>query len=639
MATKAKQRKRLGGPSVDGGTQPKGFGVPMKDAKTDLIKRKRPDLFGDDNADHAPTGHGFYGSDNAEEGNTVAPGSESTGSTQNSPSVTVDQSTGLLQVSQSELQKLIDQAANKRALELNQSLQAQQEALQAEADKQAQQNADQLAKLQDEVAKSQAEAARLKAVFDATGNSIPAGEEQQRRGDGRYSFAVNTLILPSSMEPQGAAKDFMDILGNKQYTPRVVAYDSADGEEYQQIDTTYLDRWLRDPHNRKHAIADMERLFKAHGLLRGADMGRDNPGPTLGVNGSIKEAFLPFLSGLMRTSHVARYVWWQFATTRLELGRVAGNNILVPRFQWLAEPEDPNDYRLDTAESAASISRDSQGMEMLTTAIELFGYGLGKGNRVSNRPIAIPEFIMASSMVDLLQALEQRLGQNYNGFEDLSIRRVYQQTLDNPNNVYFNNGGSLTNTPGDVAVGEDGTMTEDVLNSLFGEMTRRQIPTYDNGTRVGVLNTFATTQVKNSLGDKLRAQSEAEIQEVTNILNAGNLGDGIIRPSGYIGTYCNFMLFESGTIATGMAGTEGVYDTAFGAGNRTARDNFFFGPGVCGKGESLPMEVRGDDAGTFGTKMRFIWRSIEGWGSLDCTSTNQGQQDRCLVLRTADQAI
>ena len=598
-------------------TKPKGFGAPM-DGKRGIIAAKKPGLLQTDAVTTAM--HGYGGNDSVEvpEAATVPPADDAP-----------------LTVNPAELRVLIAAEAERTARAMNQSLLDQMQAMQADYDIQQNATRQQQDLLQAEAQKAKAEADRLKSIFTATGNAIPTNDASPGASQ-RYGFNVNTLVLPSSQEPQGAAKDFYDILNNPQYTPRQTAFDPQDGAEYEQLDTTYLDRYLRE--NKKAVMADMERLFKAHGFLRGAS--RDaQAGSTLGTPGSIQNAFLPYLSALMRQSHVARYVWWQFITEKLELGRVPGNNVLVPRFQWLDDPTDPDDFVLDTSQSSATITTESQALTMLTTPVELFGYGLGKGNRVGNRPIAIPEFISASSMVDLVQALNTRLGQNYNALEDLIIRRIFQQTLANPANIYYNNAGNVTNTPGTMNVGSDGTMTEEAANSLFAEMTRRAIPTFDNGTRVATVNTFAAAQFKNSLGDKLKAQTEAEIQEVTNILNAGTLGDGIVKPSGYLGTYCNFMWFESGTISIGAAATEGVNSISFGAGARVARDNFFFGPGVAGKGVSLPMEIRMDDSGTFGTKMRFIWRSIEGWGSLDCTSTNAGQQDRCLVLRNTDQPI
>jgi hypothetical protein len=546
------------------------------------------------------------------------------------------QETSTINVHPDELRTLISAEATKLAAQMNQDLTAQLQAVQADVDAMARRTQQQQQELQEEASKAKAEADRLKSVFAATGHTIPAGD---RSAGSSLGYNVNRLILPSGQEPQGSARDFVDILRNSGYTPRLTAYDPTDGNSYEQVDTTYLDRFVRA--NKSHLMRDMEVLMKAHGFLRGSSpSGQDaQAGNTLGTPGSVGSIVLDFLSSLMRDSHNPRYVWWQFVTTKLELGRVPGNNILVPRFQWIDEPINPEDYILDTETSSANISSDSQALQTLTTPISLFGWGLGRGNRIGTRPIAIPEFINASSLLDLIQPVNTRLGQNFNALEDLVIRQIFAQTLANPANIYYSNGAGITNTAGDLIVGSDGTANEEAFNQLFGEMTRRQIPTFDNGSRVGVLNTVATAQFKNSLGDKLRASTEAEIQEVTNILNAGTLGDGIVRPNGYLGTYCNFMLFESGTTAVGGAGTDGVNTITTGAGGVTMRDNYFFGPGVAGEGVSLPMEIRMDDSGTFGTKMRFIWRYIGGWGSLDCTSTNPGQQDRVVVLRNTDVSL
>lgn len=639
---------------VDGATQStsgRGFSRINSD-KSQIISRKRPDLIDDQDKDNLQRPHqqlNFGGSDNAVKEEVISDDTEINAQS-------------LITFQKSEYDQSVAKAADAKSAYDNQDLVAQIRVMRSEIDavaQKARETEDALV-LEAKVAKD--EVIRLKGVFSATGNSgaladavMPQVQVDRPYGAAgttgsgaasstpNYGYNINTRMLPSSSEPQGSARDFIDILNNSQYTPRSQVFDPNDGDSVEQLDNRQLDRFLQD--NRDHLSKDMERFMKGNGFLRGStDMGRDGQaGPTLGVTGSIRDAFLPYLSAYLRTSHQPRYIFHQFATERVELGRVPGTTILVPRFQWIDDPTDPEDYVLDSSTSSATISPDSQALQMLTTPVQIFGYGLGRGTRVGTRAISIPEFIQASSMVELQNALSSRLGQNYNAFEDMSIRRIFQQTLVNPANIYYNNAGEVSQTPASIVAGRDGTLTEEILNSLASEMTRRQIPTYENGFRIGIIQTYATTQFKNSLGDKIRASTESELQDITNILNAGVLGDSIAKPSGYLGTYCGFMLFESGTIGVGLPGqlnSEGVYDNIFGAGAPlVARDNFFFGPGVVGKGVSLPMNIRMDDSGSFGTRMRFIWRSMEGWGSLDCTSTNPGQQDRVLCLRTADRLI
>ena len=609
--------------------------------KSQIITEKRPDLLDDRDTVRRPVQRpGFGGFDTATADETVI-----------TDETEINAQT-LITFKKGEYDLSVAKVADAKSAHDNQDLVAQIRVMQAEIDAVSLKSREAQEALTIEAKVAKDEVVRLKGVFSATGNSAALAEAVEKPQVDRpyggsttseYGYNIRTNLLPSSSEPQGAARDFIDILNNVQYTPRTQVFDPNDGDSTEQLDTRHLNRFMQE--NRDHLKKDMERLMKGCGLLRGStDMGRDSqPGATLGISNSIRDMFLPYLSTYLRTTNQPRYIFHQFATERLELGRVPGTTILVPRYQWIDDPTDPEDYVLDSVTSSATISPESQALQMLTTPIKLYGYGLGRGTRVGTRAISIPEFIQSSSLVELQNALNSRLGQNYNAFEDMTIRRVFQQTLNNPGNIYYNNAGDVTQNPASITAGRDGTLTEEILNSLASEMTRRQIPTYDNGMRIGIIQTYATTQFKNSLGDKIRTSTGTELQDITNILNAGVLGDSIDKPSGYIGSYCGFMLFESGTIGVGLPSqpnSEGVYDNLFGAGSSlVARDNFFFGPGVVGKGVSQPMNIRMDDSGSFGTRMRFIWRSMEGWGSLDCTSTNEGQQDRVLCLRTSDRLI
>lgn len=607
-------------------------------AKQDLINRK----LGKDAIAKKPQTHYLGNNDSANsqqpEENSVDPNAAGT----EEPADVGDLFNGTggdrVTITRDELFKIVEQNVIRRAATMNQDTNAQLERVSRELQTVTQSHKSDVQKLQQEIETQAAEAKRLRSVLDFSGTSIPTGA----RPGGGMSLNINTMLLPSSQEPQGAARDFFEIYNNAAYTPQRRVFDSQTGDEYLQVDTTQIDNFLRNPKNRSAFLADAERLFKGNGFLLGS--GQDaQAGYTLGgESGSIRDTFLPIISALLRTSHNPRYVWHQFVSARLAIGREPGTTVMVPRFTWLDEPESLEDFILDDEGFTTDISGESQAVKALTTPIKIRGLGLGRGNKVGNRPVGIPEFHLATSLVDLMMAVETRLGQNYNATEDMAIHDVYRQALNNPDLIFYNDNGNLTQNPGDVGAGDDGTMTEEYLNAAFSEMTRRGIPTFDNGTRSIVLNTYSTPQIKNSLGDKLQAPTESAIQEVTNILNAGGLGNGLDKPTGYLGTYCNFMLFESGTVGTGVPNTpraKGVYQVNLGVGSAVVHDNYAFGPGVCGQGIALPVEVRMDDSGKFGTGTRFIWRSIEGWDSLDCTSTNPGQQDRVLVLRNTQRPV
>lgn len=516
-----------------------------------------------------------------------------------------------------EAQRIVDAAIAGQQAELNKVITDAQSAIQAanaQADA-AKQEADRV----------KAELDRTNRIFSNLGHPAPT----QGGGDRAYVPGVSFGIVRAD-KPLGAAQDFVTMLESNVYTPKVDVYSPNEGTSYHQKDTRQIQRWLREGNNFRHAMKDMENWAKGLGLLRGNDATSGSTG-----SGSIPAAFLDFLSIAMRMTHSPRYVFWQFATEQLELGRVPGNNILVPRFAWLDEPTSEDDFILDTASASTVIPADNQALSMTTVPVELKGYGLGKGSSTANRPVSIPELINAYSMVNLMQAVESRLMHNYYGFEDLLIRGKYRSTT----NLYYNNNGVPTSTATDIdASGDDGTMTEEFLNGVNARLSTANVPTYANGKRVLVTSPLATSSLKNSLGDKAQAPSEAQIQEVTNIMNAGILGDGIQRVQGYYGDYCGFMCYESTAFGGGVPGTEGVNTVAMGGalGNGTFRSSYAFGPGAVGRGIGMPAEIRMDDSGQFGTKMRFIWRSIEGFGALDVDNAQAGQQDRVWELRTLD---
>lgn len=627
----------IGNDSVQ--SKPKGFGTPIADAKSRLYAKKKPGLLS--GSDRVVT-IGISGNDAVPETNSIAP--DNADNTDEVPTPTSAKEK-LITLKDSELNALIAAKGTELANTLQKDLMDQFQAMQEEIRNRDTEFKEQLNAVSTEANQWKAEADRLASVFKATGASAPIGDASSSR----YGLNINKLILPSSAEPQGAAKDFVDMFNNPQYSPKRMVYDPADGAEYVQRDTRETDQFIRE--NADELRKSFELLAKANGLLRGnrdSYGGRDaKAGFTLGNQGGIPDAFLAYLSDVIRMTHVPRYIWWQFPDTKLELGGVPGNNILVPRFAVLDEPTTIDDFILDTATSTTSISPESQAMQMSTVPIELFGCGLGKGTNIANRPVGIPEFISATSLVQLINVLNSRLGIHYNAFIDLWIRRLFQQAVNNPANIYYNEAGNLTLTPANINTGEEGTCTQEILNAMSSEMSRRGIPTYENGLRVAVLHTYAANQLKNDMDNKIAVVTEQQLQDITQILNAGSLGNGIDRLSGYLGNYNGFMCFESTTTGVGVPGPgnlEGVQNTTFGVGARVTRDNYFFGPGVVGEGVASPMEIRQDGSGTFGTSNRYIWRSIQGFGNMDCCSLNSsgqptGQQDRVLILRTVDQAI
>lgn len=577
---------------------------------------------------------------------------------------TMDASGTTIQIRPDELNDLVVARADSLLNERTAGIQAQMDAMDQQF-REVQERADaRVAAVTEQLTTANAEVERLNNIFRATGVSSGAsGDAAGQNGNyqGGTDYRVNFNTLPLSGEARGSAKDFMDILGNSAYTPRQQFMDSRTGEVRECMDTRQLDAFVRK--NREHLAKDMERMAKAHGLLRGSDA--TQAGFTLGTATSIPDGFLPYLSAEMRTTHHQKFIWWQFANFGIQLAQQPGQTVLVPRFEYLDDATSEADYIIDTATVSSNISTDNQALIQTSVPIIITGYGLGLGNNTNTRPVAIPEFIAATSMIELFTALNRVLGHNYNSFEDFLIRSKYRQALFQANNVWYNNNSAPTNDSTAIVAGSDGTMTEEFVTNMSANMDDADIEALEDGCRIGVLSTRAAAQFKISMDDKIQVPTEQQLMDMSNILIHSYPGSSVDRPMQYMGKYCGFHMYQNMSSSKGGVGSEGVYAgnvLPVGAGaldaappntvtlgtatpaNNVVRDSYFFGPGAVGKGTSLPMEIRQDDANQFGTKMRFIWRSIEGVGALDVSNLDTAgaartQQNRVFVARTTDTIV
>ena len=576
---------------------------------------------------------------------------------ENADSGSVSPADGTITVKPSELNAIVDSRIDSAVNARTSDLTAQIEAQSNEVDEIRRRHKEQIDGLSQDLKKSRDENERLEKIFKATGTS--SGSIAPTSDARTPNYKVNYNTLPLSKEPKGAAADFVSIYNNPSYTPKQ-QFINSDGVLQESVDTRQAEVFLMK--NRDAVARDMERYAKAHGLLRGADASL--AGYTLGTAGSIPDGFLPYLASEMRTTHHAKFIWWQFANFGVQLGQQPGQTVLVPKFENLDDATNEADFILDTAVASANVSADNQALIANTVPVIINGYGLGLGNNPNTRPVAIPEFIMATSMLDLTTALNSKLGHNYNSFEDFMVRSKYREALFQPNNIWYNVQSEPTNNSTLVVDGADGTMTEEFVTNLSAQMDDDDIPSLEDGCRIGVLSTKAAAQFKLSMGDKILVQTEQQLQDMSNILIHNYPGSMNDRPMQYMGKYCGFHMYQNLSSSKGNAGNEGVYagdalpsgagaldavppnttavgTTATPPANVVVRDSYFFGPGAVGKGVSMPVQIRQDDANQFGTKMRFIWREICGYASIDVSDLDTAgvartQQNRVYVARTLD---
>lgn len=466
---------------------------------------------------------------------------------------------------------------------------------------------------------------------------------------------VNTLTQPGD-SPKGLAEELVNILNDRELSkvnPNVGGYSPTTGQIYAtQREPKYASELIQRSFREARAkglswrdsqvIRDVESWAKKHGFLNGRTV--NAAGPTTGATGSVVSAFLDVLSTLMRETHSQSNIFWQFTITAYDASSAPGKNILVPRFNALPAPTTLADYIIaDTTTynplfGPIGSSSDSQNLEMTTVPIDCKQWGIGRSTAVGTRPVFIPEFHEALSLVDLMDACESRLMRNYYQFEELLIRNEYEKSA----TIVFNDGGNVTGTATDVAVGDNGGMTRQFLTSLYSSMYAAQIPTFPDGAYVLVLNPTASGQLKSSYDNLLAIPSLEQLQNVTNMLRQVS-GFDFGRVSNYIGfSPDGFHLFVGNSFGVGAAGASAtVQNTTFaaGVGAQVTNDSFAFGPGCVGRGIALPVEIRSNEA-PFQMGSSYIWTERTGVAPMDLDSTlGSGQQTRCWRLRTVRRAV
>lgn len=462
---------------------------------------------------------------------------------------------------------------------------------------------------------SEDSAKKLGELFAPKGDPKPVTKETEDR------FPMINAKYGVDSGIKGAARDYIGMLESDAITPKRTVIDNS-GVVHVQRDYSQLTSFYRD--NQKAVHNDMEAFAKKHGLLQGykaKDFSVD--AATLRVD--IPDAFLNFLSMYIRENHHPNFIYHQFAYERLELGKQSGDTILVPRFNYQTLPTSAADRQLTPG---TMLTSSRQNLTEGNVAISLEELGLGKN--AGNAPIAIPEFIQAYSMLELESVLRRNIGYDYDYYEDMRYRNLLFATT----KVVYNSNDEIETTALNAA--GTGKVTEKFLGSLFAEMQRLLIPTYENGMYVLVLHTKALKQLRDDMRTRKSYENVTDMMELTNILNTANQADQF-KISGYMGNVENFMIFHTNNNSVGAPGTEGVQTETLASGAKTTRTSFAFGRNAIAHATGMPMEIRKELAVDFGRLNSFIWISHEGYGHLDTDpAISANQQLRVLQVRTQD---
>jgi hypothetical protein len=425
-----------------------------------------------------------------------------------------------------------------------------------------------------------------------TGNPNPVG-----------NGAIGAPGLTTTMNGDRPIGAVADMIGMMEKAPKLVK-SAKNGDRFASFDTRELDRFVRG--NRSQVIKDLEAWGKANGLFQGNNVVSTDAAVT---RSDLPGGFLESLSSVMRMNNRPNFIFHQFTDVAVNFTKGRGDTINIPRAAYFAPVTDPVDYQLSGSGTYVATNATNRTIQTGIVQCTIQEYGMGK--TAATAPIGIPEFVAAYSMLNLLSILDRNLGYNYYQFEDLIIRKLWEPTA----RVVYNDNGNVTTTLTDLAVGDNGTMTDEFLNNLYAYMRSIYIPTYMDGCYGLALNSLAAAQYKNSL-DKYAPATDAEIQNVTNMLNLSSGGE-MDKATGYLGRWNNFHLFETNAFGVGAAGTEGAQNETIAGSPRLTRTSYAFGANTIGRGIGSPMTIRRDVVDDFGRIGRYAWFSEEGFVAVD----------------------
>jgi hypothetical protein len=439
---------------------------------------------------------------------------------------------------------------------------------------------------------------------------------------------VNTLLSPNRDRTDGLVREWEQAIDS---CPKAYYVKKSTGENFIQRDWTEAKRFFHA--NRSELRVALERQAREFGLLQGNTQPVQGSERASTLKTDIAPALLDYLSMFMRETHTQRYVFWQFPFYNLELGRGPGDVIQVPRLRWLAEASSVADRTLTPG---TSLNTARQNLAINSVSITLGERGLGKAGLAGAEPVGIPEFVAATSMINLENAVRKVLGHDYEAYVDLSIR----SRMDATTAIIYNNGGQIETSVGNLNTASGGTMTEAFLNNLYSHIAgTRSVPTFDDGSIGLVLSSKPLAQLKNSLAARNQYIEKTSMEELTNIMSVGT-NQEFATVSGYVGKFCGFQIFSSNAFSEGAATTEGVQSQTTGAGARLTRTSYAFGCNAIARAVGMEAEIRASEVTEFKRLQSYIWVSHETTADLDVDAgINAEQQTRVFDIRTLDVAL
>lgn len=537
------------------------------------------------------------------------------------------------------IQTAVQASKDQLEAEIKNSVQEQIAALQAQLNE-AKQSAEQLSAEKAEAEKKRAD---LEAVFNMLGQPTPVKESPKEETSAKNSvgcfFNVST---PYSNTPQGAARELYEHI-SKNTSYKVKDGDSGysiAGHNYNQVEIRKFlaEKSTSGQTNKELVLNSMTHWGQGFGLFQGSGFNGRNIN-AVQVAAELRGGFLDTLSTVMREENRPGFTFWQFCPAKFNFAMGMGTTIQIPRTPNKPQATDPDDRKLSGTGTWRDIDPSAQSVQ--TGVVNAIVEEWGLGANPAAPPFGLPRFIQAFSMIDVYQAIMNLLYYDYISWEDLKIRKLWEQA----STIIYNDGGLPTTTIGDLGSG-DGTITKQFLLNLKVYLATQQVLALPDGSHILWLPAQGLAQFKDSLSDIERILDPQSARDLSNMLNPIMLaaGQGNERISGYHGNYYGFHIFSDNNYAVGAAGTAGVINRTAASATRAFRTGFVAGADSIGMGVAQDFSIVTDDY-LFGRGDKFIWTKWAGYAALDVDPVGYNdtnpipQQRRVFRLEMLDRAI
>lgn len=453
------------------------------------------------------------------------------------------------------------------------------------------------------------------------------------------------VSMPNVNSSVATEKDYKGLIGEYMQERQMsgVTYGRTNaGKVIPVYNTTRVDQFvisngLTDPSssNYRRAMQELTEIGKTHGLFQGKRTITENEMKSAATAGDIPGGFLEILSSMMRVSRRPGLVFWQFAKTIHNFQAGYGELVDIPRARYPDTATSSTQRLLSGSGTFSRISDNNVTVQTGIAQLRLQEYGRG---RPEAPPIAIPTFVSAYSMLELMPLLQRDLFYDYYNWEDIAIREQWRPT----SQVFYNNGNNLVSNANQVAT--NGLLTRSFLGKLYTWFASNRVVPFPDGRYGLVVGPEAINQLKSDMDRYWQVPTEAELLALTNMMLLGYPNGENLQISGYVGEVQGFHIWTTNSFMVGSAGSEGVFSETNGAsGTSIFREGYAFGADTAGRGiGGSGAQIVYDGNRDFGRMDRAIWLTYEGHAPLDVDPVGWNdtqavpQELRVVRVRTAD---